>query len=70
MSNKKNIYICATFVIYGFSLKITALYSHIVKLNIDPKNSAKTVHVSVMTLYGIEKSGVGKLTSTISEYML
>jgi hypothetical protein len=32
-------------------------------LNADPKKSATTVHVSVITLYGIEKSGVGRLTN-------
>jgi hypothetical protein len=35
-------------------------------LNADPKKSATTVHVSVITLYGIEKSGVGKFTTSES----
>lgn len=30
---------------------------------VDPKKSAKTVQVSVMTLYGMLKSGVGKRIS-------
>lgn len=35
------------------------------KLNMDPKKRAITVQVSVITLYGILKSGVGKLTSNV-----
>lgn len=40
------------------------------RLNTDPKNSAMTVHVNVMTLYGMLKSGVGRLTSSVSVYTL
>ena len=38
----------------------------VMALNADPKKSATTVHVSVITLYGIEKSGVGKFTTAES----
>ena len=36
------------------------------KLNMLPKKSATTVHVNVITLYGMLKSGVGRLTRSVS----
>lgn len=42
------------------------LGTRVSRLNTDPKNKASTVHVSVITLYGIEKSGVGSLTNSVS----
>lgn len=44
----------------------TILKLRINRLNKEPKNRAITVQVSVMTLYGILKSGVGRLTKSVS----
>ena len=42
----------------------------VVRLNMEPNAMAMTVHTKQMTLYGIEKSGVGKDIRRGSEYSL